>query len=434
MEGRAEAMAGTFSMQNVANTLWAYGRLELLCSHASAIPEALFVALTKRILECDFDVDEIPPLLRAVELNGRRLETGTLEFFVEALRTQTSTDPLAAYCAALSCCNAESDQQRDKWGVILAAYLNYSPALLDSASLRSFIGLLECLIWTSSRVAVTIREDIADGVFDSVRMKIRSLLAHNNRGSWQLLRASALLGWAPVDELPTLLGGLTTAQQTYFSHIQRFRDAATGLVSPSGSYFSFSTLHHSSEWFLALALGEPHLAQRLFFHARMGLEAAGPGVPAPDSLSALSAWLCAQVAKLDEQGAEGTPPRVRVILTGQAAQESPLDQEDQEVERDEEAPPTADGNTGGDAAAASSATSKSPPGKGAALQCAMVEESMPGGVEWVGGLVTSVNTRKKTLTVCVTSKAFSWSHLSPSSSSSPLFCPLLHERFDLSLY
>ena len=266
--------------------------------------------------------------------------------------------------------------------------------------------------------------------FDSVRMKIKSLLAHKNRGSWQLLRASALLGWAPVAELPTLQGGLTTAQQTYLSHIQNFRDAATGLVSLSGSYFNFSTLHCSAEWFLALAVGEPDVASKLFFHARMGLEAAGPGVPAPDSLAVLSRWHQKQVARLEEQGAEGPPPRARVFLTGQSTQKS-LEHEDREVERDEEAPPTADGNTGCDAAAASSATIKSPPGKGAALQCAMVEKSMPGGVEWVEGFVTSVNKRKKTLTVCVTSNAYSWSHLSPSSSSSPLFCPLLHDRFDL---
>jgi hypothetical protein len=171
------------------------------------------------------------------------------------------------------------------------------------------------------------------------------------------------------------------------------------------------------------------VASKLFFHARMGLEAAGPGVPASDSLAVLSRWHQKQVARLEEQGAEG-PPRARVFLTGQSTQKS-LEHEDREVERDEEAPPTADGNTGCDAAAASSATIKSPPGKGAALQCAMVEKSMPGGVEWVEGFVTSVNKRKKTLTVCVTSNAYSWSHLSPSSSSSPLFCPLLHDRFDL---
>ena len=100
----------------------------------------------------------------------------------------------------------------------MAAYLNYAPALLDSASPRSFINLLECLFWTPSGVAVTIREDIALGAFDSVRMKIKSLLAHKNRGSWQLLRASAVLGWAPVAELPTLLGGLTGTTVVRFAH------------------------------------------------------------------------------------------------------------------------------------------------------------------------------------------------------------------------
>jgi len=167
---------------------------------------------------------------------------------------------------------------------------------------------------------------------------------------------------------------------------------------------------------------------RLFFHARMGLEAAGPGVPTPDSLAELSRWHQQQVARLEEPGAEGPPPRARVFLTGQSTLKTPLEHEDREVVWDEEAPPTADGNTGGDAAVASSATSKSPPGRGEALQCAMDEESMPDGVEWVGGVVTRVNTEKKTFQVRVTSNAHSWSHLSPSSSSSPLFCPLLHKH------
>ncbi len=39
------------------------------------IGEALFAALTKRILVCELDVDAIPPLLRAVAHIGRRLET-----------------------------------------------------------------------------------------------------------------------------------------------------------------------------------------------------------------------------------------------------------------------------------------------------------------------------------------------------------------------
>jgi hypothetical protein len=135
-------------------------------------------------------------------------------------------------------------------------------------------------------------------------------------------------------------------------------------------------------------------------------------------------------AELAQMDPGANTPGVRVFMTGQEAR-AEQEQEDQEHERDEEAAPTADGNTDGNAAAASSATSKSPPGKGAALQCAMVEESMPGGIEWVGGVVTSVNIRNKTLKARVTSGTHTWSHLSPSSSSSPLFCPLLHERFDL---
>jgi hypothetical protein len=74
---------------------------------------------------------------------------------------------------------------------------------------------------------------------------------------------------------------------------------------------------------------------------------------------------------------------------------------------------------------------KPPPEKGVALQCAMVEESVPGGIEWVAGLVLSVNMGKKTLKVRVTSGKDEWSRLSLSSSSSPLICPPLHERFDL---
>lgn len=107
--------------------------------------------------------------------------------------------------------------------------------------------------------------------------------------------------------------------------------------------------------------------------------------------------------------------------------------EDQEHEKDEEEAPNA-GEAGKNAqttALITSVSKKPPPEKGVALQCAMVEESVPGGIEWVAGLVLSVNMGKKTLKVRVTSGKDEWSRLSLSSSSSPLICPPLHERFDL---
>jgi hypothetical protein len=74
---------------------------------------------------------------------------------------------------------------------------------------------------------------------------------------------------------------------------------------------------------------------------------------------------------------------------------------------------------------------KPPPEKGVALECAMVEESVPGGIEWVEGRVLSVNMGKKTLKVRVTTGKDEWSLLSLSSSSSPSLCPPLHERIAL---
>ena len=55
---------------------------------------------------------------------------------------------------------------------------------------------------------------------------------------------------------------------------------------------------------------------------------------------------------------------------------------------------------------------KPPPEKGVALECAMVEESVPGGIEWVEGRVLSVNMGKKTLKVRVTTGKDEWSLLS----------------------
>ena len=119
-------------------------------------------------------------------------------------------------------------------------------------------------------MAVHIRQNIVDVAFDSVRRKIASLLGRNNRGFLQLVRAAALLGWVPVDQLTTLLGGFTAAQQSYVSHIRTFRDQATGFSSNDDSYCVFCMLHHGCDWFLAVAEEGPQLAQRLFYHTRTG--------------------------------------------------------------------------------------------------------------------------------------------------------------------
>jgi hypothetical protein len=105
---------------------------------------------------------------------------------------------------------------------MLASYLEYSPDLLGGASLRSFIWLARLPLLDAQcgrgPHQTSARQNIVDGVFHSVRLKIASLLGRNNRGLLQLLHAASLLGWTPVDQLPTLLGGLTGTTVVRFAH------------------------------------------------------------------------------------------------------------------------------------------------------------------------------------------------------------------------
>ena len=293
LEGRAEALAGTFNAQGVANTLWAYATM----GWDPRFPGNLFLVFQQGLVDGHVSVGavDIPILLRAVSGLGVLLQQSTLKQFIKTLEADNVTNPFDVYCAAVWCYNAVCEERSySDWAALLQTCLERTNSLSQwgSVSGPGFLRFLDALFFTPTVVAKQLRQHDHGQMCKAVRERVDLCLSQctTNRGDiiqlkgttdvvfrirqGDLVVAASLLGWVHASTHNTIKLSLSDPQNALVGHIISFRDAVVSSRGQDKSFDLFCLRVCHNEWYDTLIRHDAMVTKRLYFHALEGLEAA----------------------------------------------------------------------------------------------------------------------------------------------------------------